>query len=300
MISQEVVSRIVKKHTGENTLRTSPIVGKGKTNKIFLVETKSRKLIARLNTDETSTARFEKEAWCMKQASACGVLTSAVETVGRFDGGVYMLMPCIEGVNGEDTPEDDLKIWRALGTYARQIHNIAVNGFGENMTAPGHFDGNWGTFLAGNIESLSDARYANFLEEKELAILCNTLTTLEKTTFIFGLAHNDLSRNNTLVAPEGEVYLLDWGSAEAHIVPHMDIGELLKTSLKPESDAFQVFLDAYGMARGTFDDIHMDIRRLRILTHFDKLRWAIDRRPDLVAKYSTRLKDGLSCYPTLG
>jgi hypothetical protein len=72
--------------------------------------------------------------------------------------------------------------------------------------------------------------------------------------------------------------LLDWGSAEAHLVPHYDLLEILRR-LHPGDERFQAFLVGYGLDKGEFAALLPEVRSLALLKALDLTRWAIERCP---------------------
>ena len=81
-----------------------------------------------------------------------------------------------------------------------------------------------------------------------------------------------------MVDATGQVSLLDWGSAEAHLVPHYDLLEILRR-LPPSDARFQAFLGGYGLDEAEFAALLPEVRSLALLKAFDLTRWAIDRCP---------------------
>ena len=61
-----------------------------------------------------------------------------------------------------------------------------------------------------------------------------------------GLNHYDLAIRNTVVDEKGQISLLDWGSAEAHLVPHYDLLEILRWQ-HPSDEGFRAFELGYGL-----------------------------------------------------
>ena len=112
--------------------------------------------------------------------------------------------------------------------------------------------------------------------------------------FRFGLIHHDLSLNNTIVDEKGSVYLLDWGSAQVSVTPHLDIAEILDSSLNEQSEEFQSFLKGYGLEYSEYEKIKPEISQLNVLVYMDKLRWAVDRRPDKIEHMRQELQKRLA------
>ena len=104
-----------------------------------------------------------------------------------------------------------------------------------------------------------------------------------------GLVHGDLSLMNVIV-DTNTVILIDWGTAESHIVPHMEIIGILQNNLQEEDALFHSFLRGYGMSTEEFRDIKPDIESLAILQSTDKLRWAIEKKPDKIKEFSEKLQ----------
>ncbi|MBV7334112.1 hypothetical protein KFU94_38940 [Chloroflexi bacterium TSY] len=62
----------------------------------------------------------------------------------------------------------------------------------------------------------------------------------------------------------------------------MDIAEILESSLDENAKFFGLFLQHYGISRSEYEQMKPDIANLKLLQSIDKIRWAIDKRPDLI------------------
>jgi fructosamine-3-kinase len=278
----ELIRHIVARYGGSLT-DVVPIIGNGSVNRVFVATTERGKLVARLNADR-GLDEFRKEAWCIEQAAARGVLGPAVLDVGQKDGYSYMVQSFLEGAVGSEGAIDHAAAWHTIGRNAKAIHAIQEHGFGLTLhdIQDRGFSGRWKRHVAYNVASLTP-------EDQLLALGALTpdqsprvrarFRALLRQRFTFGLNHGDLSLKNVIVGTRGEVFLLDWGSAEAHVVPHHDIGEILKSSLERHSAEFDMFLAGYGLSAERYGEMEHDVHALMLLRAIDKLRWAIDRHP---------------------
>lgn len=252
------------------------LLGLGSVNEIFVAQCEGKKIIVRLPKPEDkhrAGAFYEKETWCLEQAAALGVPGPLVLAQGTHDGWPYQVQGFVAGTPATST------CWQMLGAYARRFHGIALDGFGE--TLPEFFAGEgqarWQGFIDYNLASLAaeddpliglgvysagqrDGIHARF-------------TNLRQGDFTLGLCHGDLAPRNTILAPDGTLVLLDWGCAEAHIVPHYDL-------LHIPSDHQAAFLDGYGWPLAERDALLEEVEELALLKSFDLVRWAIDRCPE--------------------
>jgi aminoglycoside phosphotransferase (APT) family kinase protein len=305
-MSAELAAEVASLFLGERAQAVTPLVGKGDVNRIFIVRAGDTQVAVRLNDDETAVQDYAKEQWCIEQAAAKGVPGPQVLAIGKRGATAYMLQTFVIGDHGEDSQIDRTTIWRELGKYARLIHSIAVIGFGENLVdarrgefmAPKHpnFDGTWSGFITYNVESLTESDELlklGALTRPQSQSLRKQFEKLRDRTFRFGLNHGDLAVRNTVVGRVGQVSLLDWGSAEVHIVPHWDLIEILSCAAEshdPDRAGLQAFLDGYEMSWPEFIQMQPELAVLTALRACDKLRWAIDRHPPSIAAFTVRAR----------
>jgi aminoglycoside phosphotransferase (APT) family kinase protein len=264
----------------------APIVGKGSVNQIFTVHAGDAAVVVRMSKPEDAARGllfYEKEAWCLAQAAAIGIPGPQVLQIGRRGERPYMIQTLVAGVNGEDSGRDEAEVWRTLGHYARRIHGITLNGFGESLADfhKGNAQAAWRAYVDYNLRNLApdDALLRlNVYKPEQVDAIRQVFRALRQTPFRIGLNHYDLAVRNTIVDASGQVSLLDWGSAEAHLVPHYDLLEILRR-LHPGDERFQAFLMGYGLDEGEFAALLPQVRSLALLKAFDLTRWAIDRCP---------------------
>lgn len=289
VIMKTIAEKVVADFTNESVTDMYEI-NKGAVNNIYVISTPSSKFIVRIDPGESNSNRFKKEAWCIKQAKAVGVYGPEILKIDVKDRHPYMLSKFIEGFDGEDeNTVPKKKIWFTLGQYAKKIYSIKVDGFGESMLKDGVFCGSWKKYLTTNLESLEAGDELPKSIQEKSSKLKDAFLKLRDIDFTFGLTHNDLSLKNTIVGKDGNIYLIDWGSTEVHIVPHMDISEILNSSLKSGSSEFKAFLEGSNLSGVSFEKIEEEIHMLRLLVYTDKLRWAQDNNSERVRNFTDRL-----------
>ncbi|MBS4194143.1 aminoglycoside phosphotransferase family protein [Lederbergia citri] len=293
--------RITEDFLQERVKKSFQIIGKGSVNQVCVAETDNSKVVVRMNNAGTYSS-FVKESWCIEQARAVGIPSPEVLSIGIVDETAYMIQTFVDGENGLDSTKPKLDIWRQLGVYTKLIHTIPVKGYGENLIntihgvfqSPSHAgsDGSWLGYVNYNINSLTENdRFIELgvINQTESKRIRKLFEGLKKEKFHFALNHGDVSLKNTIVDNEGQVVLLDWGSAEVTVVPHGDIIEMMKCQILgegPNIEEFKAFLDGYGLKEKDLSSM----RTLLLLRAFDKLRWAIDKSPDLIEPFVTFAK----------
>lgn len=268
------------------------IIGHGEVNRVYVVKQDDRQIILRLNSKE-ELARFNKEAWCLKMALKKGIPSPHLIDLGIKNNTAYMMLSFIVGENGKDTTEDKEKIWDTIGTYAKRIHLIPTHGFGENMATKGNFSDTWERYLSYSINSLNTSDKLllfGVVTEEQSEHIKEMFLKLREKTFNFALVHGDLSLENVIVR-DNDVALIDWGVAESTIVPHMEIIDLLQNQMSDKNPLFDNFLQGYGMKREEHSStIKPEIDTLTLLQAIDKLRWAIDKKPNQIDEFSLRVQ----------
>ena len=117
--------------------------------------------------------------------------------------------------------------------------------------------------------------------------------TLQEKKFILGLCHSDIALRNAIMDSKRIVYLLDWGTARAEIVPHYELNEILRAS-KPDAETLKAFLDGYGISQKQFKLMEPDLKILNLLNEIDTLRWVINKRPESIEEYKVRVKNAIA------
>ena len=284
MRAMSLVNAIAATFFGQAPESVSPIENRGSVNQVFLAQTRKKRIVVRLPKDEDrerADGFYAKEAWCLQQAQSLGIPSPTPLTLGKQDGWPYLIQSFVEGTPGEESSV----LWQTLGQYAQRFHGILLDGFGETLPdfVAGEGRARWHGFIDYNCESLTreDRLLAlGVYVTSEQAELRARFTALRAWEVPLGLCHGDLAPRNTLIGSDGTIFLLDWGCAEAHLVPHYDL-------LGIPTDALPAFLDGYGTepsARGT---LLQEVEALRLLKSFDLTRWAIDRCPARLDELAT-------------
>jgi aminoglycoside phosphotransferase (APT) family kinase protein len=271
----------LEQRLGESIDSVVPIFG-GEVNQTYLVTTLSQEFVARINSKD-EFRRFQKEKWCIEQAAHLGVATSPVIDLGTYKNESFMLLEYIAGTSGMDF-DNKKHTWQTIGRYAKLIHSIPVQGFGEGLDDITEGTANsWVKYIDDNLHSMTDP--VQFYDQEiataeQVEYLVDGFKELKSQTYKFGLSHGDMSLRNVIIDSSNCVHLIDWGAAEAYIVPHYDLGVILTDSLNEDSDEFREVLDGYGLGADQYQDIRDDIQTLMLLIAFDKVRWAMDRKPE--------------------
>ena len=280
----------------EEVVGIQEITDAGEVNQVYVVTTDSHKVIARINA-VGELSRFQKEQWCIEQAAQAGVKGAEVLAVGSGDDHAYMLTWYIEGKRADQSGVDTEVVWRAVGEYAKKIHSIPIKGFGEDLNDITSGDmQKWRNYLNYNSSSLGEHDVLiekGIITAEQSELLSKSFSDLAQLDVQLGLSHGDLSLDNIIVGLDDAVNLIDWGSAEGHIVPHYDLGVILDDSLSDDSDEFAEVLDGYGLSVDEYSAIKDQINSLMALIATDKVRWAIDRSPESLDSTIARLKKAL-------
>jgi aminoglycoside phosphotransferase (APT) family kinase protein len=301
----QLASRVTSSLLNESLVEVTPLVGKGSVNKVFIVEAVNHKVVVRMSHRGEALDEYTKEAWCIEHAAARGVPVPSVISVGRCEGNAYIIQTYIVGDEGRDSPAPKLCIWRELGKYAKLIHSIDVPGFGLKLSeiTQGNARKSWLRYLDYNIQSLAedDPLIKLKVTQPQSKVIKGVFADLKGREFTFGLNHGDISLKNTIVDMRDRVNLLDWGSAEAGIVPHHDLIQMLKMNMlegDPNGEEIRAFLDGYGISPPELERMMPELESLLVLRAFDKLRWAIDRNVEELDGFVSHAREAASrCLP---
>ena len=305
-LAGEIVSNVLNL----SARRVMPLVGMGSVNLIYFVETnvpdgvRGPEIVVRMNKPEDDAAKmrgeYEKERWCIAQAQTAGVPGPDVMAVGEMSGRAYMLQTRVPGVNGKQSDLPPEELFRILGHYARLIHALPCDGFGDSIAG---FEGGgaqegWLRFVDYNLGELTQRdpliALGVYAPNQQDAIR-TAFQWLRSLSLRVGLTHGDLARRNTIVDETGHVVLLDWGCAEMNIVPHYELNALLSW-YKPDNTNLRAFLDGYGMTEDEWTALLPELDAFMLLKAFDLTRWAIDRCPTRIEEIAARAREAVQRF----
>jgi len=301
----KIANQIAHNFLGEQNNFTIEFLGEGSNNVNYLVESET-KVVIKLSKPEFEYKAFldyQKENWCLIKSQKLNIPSPKVLKLGKYDSKAFLIESYVEGspvakLDGSSSfsDEEKIKVWKKLGKYTKKINSIPITGWGENFKADGVFDGSWQEHVKYNIDSLNDNDVLlsmKILNRKLSQKIKQLFKTLKEKKFTFGLCHSDIALRNAIMDSKGIVYLLDWGTARAEIVPHYELNEILRAS-KPDTETLKAFLDGYGISQEQFKQIETDLKILNLLNEIDTLRWAINKRPKAIDEYAIRVKRAIA------
>ena len=269
------------------------VSGRGSCNHVFIAAAEPDKLVIRMNNDRASN-EFLKEDWCMAQARTVGVRVPHPVARGVLAGWNFSVQSFEGDGNGADV-EDQLSVWHWLGRMAAQFHCVPVKGFGLTLQneESGRFDGNWQEFVTSNLEAVAGRRCCDGLSDGHVTSLYDRFEKLAEGCFQFGLCHGDLMPRN-VVLDQDLMTLIDWGCAQAHIVPHFDFREILR-DYTSDSAEVEAFASGYGLNK-ELNTLMPEIESVLLVCAFDVVRWATDRAPDQIDETQRQLRNYLDRF----
>lgn len=272
---------ILEQFPGE-ILRTEPIAGFGHSADVHAAWTTAGSFVVRCRRGNDAAWKYEKEAWCMEQADAVGVPAARPVAWGKAGDWDYLVQSKIDGVNGMAWQGDAGSLWQTLGRYARAINSINTRGYGPRLANPdqSQFSATWMVHVEDNLRPLYSETFLTalgLLTHSGLARVWKRLDELFTWDFQPTLTHGQLHLRNTVVTPEGRLYIVDWETARAHLNPHL---EVTSTLLWAEEGQAAEFLEGYGFGKRDQDRYRRDLDTLMLLCVLSTMRWLWERDPD--------------------
>ena len=287
---ENIIQEIFRNELEEELQSIQPIEGLGAVNLVFDIQCKSGNYIIRCNPEEAKKIEFQKEKWCIEKAIKLGIPSPEILKIGIHKEMNFMIQNKIQGINGSlCSAEEKIKIWETLGKYSsifNQIPRFEIKEVEDNI-----FHKNWQAKLLYNIKELNEHDSLlrnNVLTQTEQTEIKKALSSLKDKLYKVGLIHGDLCPRNVIWS-NGEVYLLDWGTAGINIVPHTEIGIVLMEKEASEIE-FQSYLKGLGLSNLDYKKIEKELSILNLLHRLDKYRWATDHHIEEITDYEERIR----------
>jgi len=268
------------------------IVGYGTVNAVYIIATALKEYVIRLNEEAAKLIEYKKERWCLQRVKQLGIPTAEVYAVGVHAGHPYIIQSRVAGTNGKDTQgEQRNAIWKRLGEYARIYQRITR--VEDEEVKVNLLHRTWKERLDYNIAELAKENCRLRTQVLSKALLNKAVEVLERLTtkqFGIGLVHGDLHPRNVLIDEE-KISLIDWGTAEINIVPHIEIG-IIQMSKDVSTAELEFFTEGLGVA--DLSSIQLELNMINFLHRLDKYRWAEDNHVPNLADYTQKVVDTLS------
>jgi fructosamine-3-kinase len=262
-----------------------PIVGVGSVNDVLWVKTNRGPFILRMNEGAEAPDQYAKEAWSIKAARSVSIPTPDILFSGDKGKYVYQIQQFARGINvSKLKPPLHLLAWYNCGRYVARFADIRATGFGDKVEdgATGKFSDSWDRYLTYNLEELTKAGdpllECNHLSLPDYQFLRSALEQVPRMQVVIGLVHGDLHGRNFLQYFH-QTYLLDWGTAERHVYPHVEIARLLAPGVAGVPRlAFRAFQRGLGVSDAQLAKMLPDVKRVHLLKSLDTYRWAFDHQ----------------------
>lgn len=244
------------------------LIGRGVVSAVYRADSDGESFAVKLHAaDRNSISQYEREEyererrWAAR-AAAAGIPCPQVLAIGWHGNIAYSIQTFVAGVNGLEAPVNPLAIWKELGRLARLIHSIPV----EDAEAK------WRLYVASILAGLTEddmkitlGLYAAHQQDD----LRRVFQKLGALPLRYGLNHCDLHPKNTVVTPEGRIFLLDWGAAsrDINVVPHAELASLL-WGLDVPDERFRAFIAGYGLSETEFHALLPEVLALDLIGCF--------------------------------
>lgn len=295
--SDDFIRMVFSHSLGASVAKIEAITGQGECNNVFSVRTSSGEFILRTNTSAEGLSGYEKEAWCLEKTSSF-IPGPSVLGLGSEDGTAWMIENRIQGAVGSSLRKDplqpasskELSVWRQLGTYAARLQDIQIEGFGFFMKSgnPGVFRNSWlemVDYYIGEIFENDNRIDTDILTAKQIELARERLEYLKSWNFSPSLAHANFALKNTILAENGTLYVIDWGSAESTRGLHLDMAEIV-TWWGFDSTIHRAFLEGCGISRTDYARIQEDVDTLVLLRSLDAIVWARANKKTRLREYA--------------
>ena len=295
------MARKVAKHHFGKSLKKIEFKPAGKTNFVFEIFTTKGNYIIRVATAGTKINDFIKEQWATHKASAAGVPVPEILEVGNEVIDLpYMLQEKAEGTEAIHHP-DRLKILSSLGKFARKIHSIPTEGYGQVFNWSKNKlskKKTWVEFLEQEFKVTEGLKFLDahdFMNKAKIRKLNAEFEKVKKWKIEPALNHCDLRLKNVIVNEAGHINaLIDWEHCSSNCAPYWDLSIALHDL---SIDAKQKFLEGYGLDVEDFKKKAYSLTLFNIINYIPVLQQIIDKKEkDKLELYKLRLDGALDLF----
>lgn len=264
-------------------LKLTPIVGKGEANEVYLVDRGDERFILRLHPGEETVRTYEKERWCIEQSTKVGVPNAECLAIGSGDGKAWMIQTALNAVDATDWRGDRLHVWRQLGKHAAAINSIVTTGFGWDLedSESGNFGGTWGDVVQWSLNDLFEDGFFRrqlILTGQQEGAARARLEEMVDWTVQPRLSHGNLAPKNAMVAADGTVFVIDWGTAGSMPAPYQDLSDVMTWGWSIAE--VSAFMEGYGISESDALQMNRCLQTLVLQRLLDSIKWAARRWND--------------------
>ncbi|MDB5259695.1 MAG: aminoglycoside phosphotransferase family protein [Candidatus Taylorbacteria bacterium] len=264
---QELIYKITEKEFGEIPAAVEEIIDQGVINVVFRISLKERMCILRMQKSHDALKTYRMEEWCMNAALQLHIPTPRPLAVGIEEEYAYSFQEFIPGIRGTVMHDETKRIWRALGSYAKKYNTIPAEEYKIDLT--------W------IDEQLFDDGFFvkhKLLTETQIADMRARVDEIKGWHYLPMLCHGNLGPENTIVHPDGDIYVIDWGTASGSRAPHGELADIFAWNTGKKN--VDEFIAGYGIEPEELDLMMHDIQTLVLVRILTSLRWKIEKHPD--------------------
>lgn len=257
-------------------------------------------VVVRTPRDIAGSDTYPAERWAAEHAARHGVPTPRVlASEPEFGDGPLMIVEHVASIASDRDP------WHDLGRLAAALAEVPLDAADPASAEPDGVESRvpdalltrfgrdlpeaWRRHLRYGLDSLVPGDRLLGLgvyAEHQRGPLRAALEQLavESAGWRHGLVHGDLAPRNLVPRGADDPVLIDWGSARTGPVPWLELDRVHRWSVLDGvvgADELRRFADGLGV---DLDDSLPPLRRLALLHHLDLVRWALERRPDRLAR----------------
>ncbi len=297
---RQMAKKVVEHHFGK-TVENIEFNAAGKSNFVFDIVTTEGNFIVKIGGLKTKFKDFLKEQWATQKALQAGVPVAEILEVGdEVIPLPYMLQWRVDGTEAIHHP-DRLKILNKLGKYARIIHSIPTNGFGQvfdwskNKLSKKR---TWIEYLERELqvnEGLTFLDKHSILSKKKINKLHSEFEKIKKWKISPALNHCDLRLKNVIVNDAGNIKaLIDWEHCSSNAAPYWDLSIALHDL---SIDGKQKFLEGYELDIVEFSKKAYSLTLFNIMNYIPALQRILKKKDKKKLElYKLRLDGSLDLF----